>query len=121
MVTGRRSPLAQNAERSDGAAARDACCRGNETDRRNAAAHIATNESGALRNAACQSVHLVHMARAAHPLRIDLRRRVMPWLGWIILGLIAGYIASKNKDSSGIALDIVLGIVGALVGGYVFA
>jgi uncharacterized membrane protein YeaQ/YmgE (transglycosylase-associated protein family) len=45
----------------------------------------------------------------------------MPWLGWIILGLIAGYIASKNKDSSGIALDIVLGIVGALVGGYVFA
>jgi uncharacterized membrane protein YeaQ/YmgE (transglycosylase-associated protein family) len=45
----------------------------------------------------------------------------MPWLGWIILGLIAGYIASKNKDGSGIALDIVLGIVGALVGGYVFA
>jgi len=45
----------------------------------------------------------------------------MPWLGWIILGLIAGYIASKNKDRSGIALDVVLGIVGALVGGYVFA
>ena len=45
----------------------------------------------------------------------------MSWLGWIILGLIAGYIASKNKDSSGVALDIVLGIVGALVGGYVFA
>jgi len=45
----------------------------------------------------------------------------MPWLGWIILGLIAGYIASKNKDGSGIALDILLGIVGALVGGYVFA
>ena len=44
----------------------------------------------------------------------------MPWLGWIILGLIAGYIASKNKDRSGIALDVVLGVVGALVGGYVF-
>lgn len=45
----------------------------------------------------------------------------MPWLGWIILGLIAGYIASKNKDGSGVALDIVLGTVGALVGGYFFA
>jgi uncharacterized membrane protein YeaQ/YmgE (transglycosylase-associated protein family) len=45
----------------------------------------------------------------------------MPWLGWIILGLMAGYIASKNKDASGIALDIALGLVGALLGGYVFA
>jgi uncharacterized membrane protein YeaQ/YmgE (transglycosylase-associated protein family) len=60
------------------------------------------------------------MARAAHPLPINLRRHTMSWLGWIVLGLIAGYIASKNKDASGIALDILLGIVGASVGGYVF-
>ena len=47
----------------------------------------------------------------------------MSWLGWIILGLIAGFIASKivNKEGSGMLLDIVLGIVGALVGGYIFA
>lgn len=47
----------------------------------------------------------------------------MSWLGWIILGLIAGFVASKivNKEGSGILLDIVLGIVGALVGGYIFA
>jgi len=46
----------------------------------------------------------------------------MSWLGWIILGLIAGWLASKivNKEGSGMLLDILLGIVGALVGGYVF-
>jgi uncharacterized membrane protein YeaQ/YmgE (transglycosylase-associated protein family) len=46
----------------------------------------------------------------------------MSILAWIILGLIAGFIASKlvNKSGEGILLDIVLGIVGAVVGGYVF-
>lgn len=44
-------------------------------------------------------------------------------LAWIILGLIAGWIASKivNKTGQGIVLDIVLGIVGALVGGWLFS
>jgi uncharacterized membrane protein YeaQ/YmgE (transglycosylase-associated protein family) len=43
-------------------------------------------------------------------------------LGWIILGLIAGFIASKivNKTGEGVLLDIVLGIVGAIVGGWLF-
>lgn len=47
----------------------------------------------------------------------------MSWLGWIILGLIAGWIASKivNKQGEGMIMDIVLGIVGALVGGFIFA
>jgi uncharacterized membrane protein YeaQ/YmgE (transglycosylase-associated protein family) len=46
----------------------------------------------------------------------------MSIIGWIILGLIAGFIASKivNKQGEGIILDIVLGIVGALVGGWLF-
>ena len=44
----------------------------------------------------------------------------MSILGWIILGLIAGFIGSKivNKSGSGILMDIVLGIIGAVVGGY---
>jgi uncharacterized membrane protein YeaQ/YmgE (transglycosylase-associated protein family) len=44
----------------------------------------------------------------------------MSILAWIILGLIAGFIASKlvNKNGEGLVLDIVLGIVGALVGGF---
>ena len=48
-----------------------------------------------------------------------------PYMGlisWIILGLIAGFIGSKivNRTGEGIALDIILGIVGAVVGGYLF-
>jgi uncharacterized membrane protein YeaQ/YmgE (transglycosylase-associated protein family) len=47
----------------------------------------------------------------------------MSILGWLILGLIAGFIASKivNKQGSGFLLDLLLGIVGAMVGGYLFA
>lgn len=42
----------------------------------------------------------------------------MSILAWIVLGLIAGFIGSKlvNKSGEGIFLDIVLGIVGAVVG-----
>jgi uncharacterized membrane protein YeaQ/YmgE (transglycosylase-associated protein family) len=46
----------------------------------------------------------------------------MTIIGWLILGLIAGFIASKivNKTGEGILLDIVLGIAGAFVGGFIF-
>lgn len=46
----------------------------------------------------------------------------MSFLAWIILGLIAGFIGSKivNKHGDGLILDIVLGIVGAVLGGYLF-
>jgi len=43
-------------------------------------------------------------------------------ISWIILGLIAGFIASKivDKRGQGFWLDIALGIIGALVGGFLF-
>ena len=46
----------------------------------------------------------------------------MSILAWIVLGLIAGFIASKivNRQGAGCLLDIVLGIVGAFVGGIIF-
>ncbi|TIO90690.1 MAG: GlsB/YeaQ/YmgE family stress response membrane protein, partial [Mesorhizobium sp.] len=46
----------------------------------------------------------------------------MSILSWIILGAIAGFIGSKivNKSGQGLVLDIVLGIVGAVVGGLIF-
>ncbi len=46
---------------------------------------------------------------------------MMGILSWIVLGLIAGFIASKliNKTGEGIVLDIVLGIVGAVIGGFI--
>lgn len=47
----------------------------------------------------------------------------MSFLAWIVLGLIAGFIGSKivNKRGEGIFLDIILGIVGAVVGGWLFS
>jgi uncharacterized membrane protein YeaQ/YmgE (transglycosylase-associated protein family) len=47
----------------------------------------------------------------------------MSVIGWIILGLIAGFIASKivNRHGEGIMMDIVIGIVGAVVGGWLMA
>jgi uncharacterized membrane protein YeaQ/YmgE (transglycosylase-associated protein family) len=47
----------------------------------------------------------------------------MSWFAWIILGLVAGFIGSKlvNKTGEGIVLDIILGIVGAIAGGWLFS
>ena len=47
----------------------------------------------------------------------------MSIIGWIILCLIAGFIASKivNKQGQGIVLDLVLGIIGAIAGGFLFS
>ena len=47
----------------------------------------------------------------------------MSIIGWLVLGLIAGFIASKivNKSGEGLLLDIVLGIIGSVVGGFLFA
>ena len=47
----------------------------------------------------------------------------MSIIAWLILGLIAGFVGSKivNKSGEGLVLDIVLGIVGAVVGGFLFS
>lgn len=44
-------------------------------------------------------------------------------ISWLVLGLIAGFISSRivNKAGQGFWLDIVLGIVGAIVGGFLFS
>ncbi len=46
----------------------------------------------------------------------------MSFLAWIVLGLIAGFIGSKlvNNRGEGLLLDIILGIVGAIAGGWLF-
>jgi uncharacterized membrane protein YeaQ/YmgE (transglycosylase-associated protein family) len=46
----------------------------------------------------------------------------MSFLAWIVLGLIAGWIASMivNKSGEGVLLDIVLGVIGAVLGGWLF-
>ena len=46
----------------------------------------------------------------------------MSLIAWIVLGIIAGFIASKivNKSGAGIIMDLCLGVVGAVLGGYLF-
>jgi uncharacterized membrane protein YeaQ/YmgE (transglycosylase-associated protein family) len=46
----------------------------------------------------------------------------MSIIAWIVLGLVAGFIASKlvNKQGEGLVLDIALGVAGAVVGGWLF-
>jgi uncharacterized membrane protein YeaQ/YmgE (transglycosylase-associated protein family) len=47
----------------------------------------------------------------------------MSILAWIVLGLIAGFIASKivNRSGGSLVMDLVLGVVGAFVGGFLFS
>jgi uncharacterized membrane protein YeaQ/YmgE (transglycosylase-associated protein family) len=46
----------------------------------------------------------------------------MSLVGWIIFGLITGFVGSRvvNRRGEGCLLNIVLGIVGACVGGFIF-
>lgn len=46
----------------------------------------------------------------------------MSIIAWIVLGLIAGFIASRivSSQGQGVFLDIILGVIGAMVGGFVF-
>ena len=47
----------------------------------------------------------------------------MSIVSWIILGLIAGFVGAKivNREGQVFWLDIALGIIGALVGGFLFS
>ena len=42
-------------------------------------------------------------------------------VAWLVMGLLAGWIASLlvNKQGEGMLMDIVLGVVGAVVGGFI--
>jgi uncharacterized membrane protein YeaQ/YmgE (transglycosylase-associated protein family) len=46
----------------------------------------------------------------------------MSIIAWILLGLISGFIASKvvNGSGKGVIMDMVLGVIGAFVGGGLF-
>jgi uncharacterized membrane protein YeaQ/YmgE (transglycosylase-associated protein family) len=46
----------------------------------------------------------------------------MTLLGWILFGLLTGFAASRivNRRGEGCILNVVLGIVGACVGGFIF-
>ncbi len=44
----------------------------------------------------------------------------MSIVAWLVLGIVSGFIASKiiNKTGEGLIRDLILGIIGAVVGGW---
>jgi uncharacterized membrane protein YeaQ/YmgE (transglycosylase-associated protein family) len=46
----------------------------------------------------------------------------MSFIAWLILGLVAGFIASKivNKEGKGLIPNLIIGVVGAEIGGWLF-
>ena len=57
-----------------------------------------------------------------HSLTGQQQGETMSFLAWIVLGLVAGFIGSKivNRRGEGMLLDILLGVVGAFAGGWLF-
>jgi uncharacterized membrane protein YeaQ/YmgE (transglycosylase-associated protein family) len=47
----------------------------------------------------------------------------MGWLAWLVVGAVAGWLASlvmKTNRRQGLIMDIIVGIVGAFIGGFLF-
>lgn len=46
----------------------------------------------------------------------------MSFIAWIAFGLVAGFIASRivNRRGSGLAINVILGVFGSMVGGMIF-
>jgi uncharacterized membrane protein YeaQ/YmgE (transglycosylase-associated protein family) len=60
-------------------------------------------------------------SRAASPSK-NSWRFIMGWLSWILFGLIAGVVAKllvPGPNPGGCLLTIVIGIVGAAIGGFI--
>jgi uncharacterized membrane protein YeaQ/YmgE (transglycosylase-associated protein family) len=45
---------------------------------------------------------------------------MISFISWLLMGLVAGFIGSKivNKSGEGVIMDTLIGIVGAVVGGW---
>jgi uncharacterized membrane protein YeaQ/YmgE (transglycosylase-associated protein family) len=57
------------------------------------------------------------------PIIHNKRGSIMNILVWIVLGALAGWLASivmKTNRSQGLIMDIIVGIIGAFIGGFVF-
>jgi len=63
------------------------------------------------------------LAQANQPAPDDQRGMLMSMVVWLFVGLVAGFLGSKivNKRGEGIVRDIILGLIGAFVGGLLFS
>src|SRR3977135_2666449 len=62
-------------------------------------------------------------ATAALPLATSINLEPGSWLAWIVVGLIAGAIAARVVAGRGFGClaDIVVGVAGAIIGGFVLS
>jgi uncharacterized membrane protein YeaQ/YmgE (transglycosylase-associated protein family) len=77
--------------------------------------------AASISNGLDRMVLLLHrLVGAAEPL--SSRRCIMSVIGWIVFGLVVGLVAKflmPGRDPGGFMITILLGIGGALVGGYI--
>jgi uncharacterized membrane protein YeaQ/YmgE (transglycosylase-associated protein family) len=66
--------------------------------------------------------YLTRLGIHFHPANADSMRVTMGFLVWIVVGLIAGWLAGQVMKGGGYGtlVDIILGILGGIVGGWVF-
>jgi uncharacterized membrane protein YeaQ/YmgE (transglycosylase-associated protein family) len=67
------------------------------------------------------SMHLLAKASTVEP--ADQRGILMTIIAWLVVGLVAGFLGSKivNKHGDGVVRDILLGVIGSFVGGFLFS
>jgi uncharacterized membrane protein YeaQ/YmgE (transglycosylase-associated protein family) len=72
--------------------------------------------------AAVLSAPFLAISAYARSLSTGQENETMSFLAWVVLGLVAGFISSKlvNGRGEGIVLDVLLGVVGAFAGGWIF-
>ncbi|MGB3481822.1 MAG: GlsB/YeaQ/YmgE family stress response membrane protein [Mycobacterium sp.] len=65
----------------------------------------------------------MEMLTAADVLARSTMTTSVGWIGYIIIGALAGWIAGKlvKGGGAGILMNIVIGIVGALIGGFLLS
>lgn len=64
-----------------------------------------------------------HCGGNRHFGQIDDSDECRGWIGYVIIGALAGWIAGKivKGGGSGILMNIIIGVVGALIGGFLLS
>jgi uncharacterized membrane protein YeaQ/YmgE (transglycosylase-associated protein family) len=69
------------------------------------------------------AMSIAHLLAQTSPPPDDQHGMLMSIIIWLFIGLLAGFLGSKivNKSGDGVVLDIILGLVGSFVGGFLFS
>ena len=64
----------------------------------------------------------IFLLQDAHGIYVEMQAR-RGLIGWIIIGLLAGWLAGKVSRGRGFGciVDVILGLIGAVIGGWIFS